>query len=149
MGAHSYDPGTAPSLLLWTIEIPEGSVQVDLDAGEATLHLQNLCSLFDAFTVPNSLNPLHPLGVVSGFMKSLRIQWSGIKRVEPPFTNHSTFRGSDFVETSARIELSIDSPATKPPFTPAAADGFEFEANPDSTVTNFAQIGHVNNGALF
>jgi hypothetical protein len=132
---------------MWTIEIPEGSVHVDLDAGEATLHLQNLCSLFDAFTVPNSLNPLHPMGIVSGFMKSLRIDWSGIKRVQS-FNNHSTFRG-EFVETSARIELTIDSPATKPPFTPAAEDGFEFVADPSTTVTNFAQIGHESNGSLF
>jgi len=147
LGPHSYDPGTAPSLLLWTIEIPEGSVHVDLHAGEATLDLHNVCSLFDAFTVPNSLNPLHPLGLVSGFMKSLRIEWSGIKSMLS-FNNHSTFRG-DFVETSARIELSINSPASKPPFTPAPEDGFEFEADPATTITNFAQIGHENNGSLF
>ena len=147
MGPHSYDPGTAPSFLLWTIEVPEGSVHVDLDSGEATLHLKNLCSLFDAFTVANSLNPLHPMGLVTSAMKSLRIEWSGIKRVRS-FTNHSTFRG-DFVETSARIELDIATPATKPPFTPAADDGFEFEADPATTVTNFAQIGHENNGTLF
>jgi hypothetical protein len=147
LGPHSYDPGTAPSFLLWTIEVPEGSVHVDLDSGEATLHLKNLCSLFDAFTVANSLNPLHPMGLVTSVMKSLRIEWSGIKRVRT-FNNHSTFRG-EFVETSARIELDITTPATKPPFTPGAQDGFEFEANPDSTITNFAQIGHENNGALF
>jgi hypothetical protein len=147
LGPHSYDPGTAPSFLLWTIEVPEGSVHVDLDSGEATLHLKNLCSLFDAFTVANSLNPLHPMGLVTSAMKSLRIEWSGIKRVRS-FTNHSTFRG-DFVETSARIELDIATPATKPPFTPAADDGFEFEADPATTVTNFAQIGHENNGTLF
>ena len=147
MGPHSYDPGTAPSFLLWTIEVPEGSVHVDLDSGEATLHLKNLCSLFDAFTVANSLNPLHPMGLVTSAMKSLRIEWSGIKRVRS-FTNHSTFRG-DFVETSARIELSINSPATKPPFTPTPQDGFEFEADPATTVTNFAQIGHENNGTMF
>jgi hypothetical protein len=80
-------------------------------------------------------------------MKSLRIHWSGIKRVRS-FNNHSTFRG-EFVETSARIELTIDTPATKPPFTPAAQDGFEFVADPSTTVTNFAQIGHESNGALF
>ena len=147
MGAHSYDPGTAPSFLLWTIEIPKGSVHVDVDAGEATLDLHNVCSLFDAFTVANSLNPLHPMGLVTSFMKSLRIEWSGIKRMRS-FTNGSTFRG-DFVETSARIELDIATPATKPPFTPAADDGFEFEADPATTVTNFAQIGHENNGSLF
>ena len=31
------------------------------------------------------------------------------------------------------------------PFTPTAQDGFEFVADPKSTVTNFAQIGHEHN----
>jgi hypothetical protein len=147
LGAHSYDPGTAPSLLLWTVEIPEGNVHVDLDAGEATLHIENRCDVFDAFTVPNSLNPLHPLGLVTGFLRSMRVHWSGVKKVRS-FNNHSTFRG-DFLETSARIELTIRTPSTNPPFTPGAQDGFEFVADPETTDTHFAQIGHENNGALF
>ena len=147
MGPHSYDPGTAPSLLLWTVDIPKGSVNIDLDRGEATLHLQNLCNLFDAFTVPNSLNPVHPLGLVSGFLRSLRIEWSGIKNVRS-FNNGSTFRGH-FLETSASIELVIGSPSTKPPFTPSSQDGFEFVADPATSETHFAQIGHESNGALF
>jgi len=80
LGPHSYDPGTAPSLLLWTIEIPNGSVDVDLKEGEATLHLKNVCQVFDAFTVPSSLNPLHPLGLVSGMLESLSIHWTGISK---------------------------------------------------------------------
>ena len=147
MGPHSYDPGTAPSLLLWTVEIPKGSVNIDLDDGEATLHLENRCDLFDAFTVPNSLNPVHPLGLVSGFLKSMRVHWSGIKNVRS-FNNGSTFRGH-FLETSATIELTLNTPSTKPPFTPVPEDDFEFVANPASSETHFAQIGHENNGALF
>ena len=132
---------------MWTIEIPPGNVHVDLDAGEATLQIDNRCELFDAFTVPNSLNSMHPLGLVGGFLKSMRVHWSGVKRVQS-FNNHSTFRG-DFLETSARIELKISTPASKPPFTPGAQDGFEFIADPDTSAVNFAQIGHENNGALF
>jgi hypothetical protein len=43
----------------------------------------------------------------------------------------------------------VRTPHTKPPFTPAPQDGFQFVADPASTVSNFAQIGHESNGALF
>ena len=64
------------------------------------------------------------------------------------FTNGATFRG-DFVENSAAIELTVATPPTNPPFTPAAQNGFRFIADPKTTVTDFAQIGRENNGALF
>jgi hypothetical protein len=147
LGLHSYDPGVSPTLGLWTIEIPDGSVEVGLHEGEAVLHLENVCRVFDAFTVPNSLNPLHPLGLVSAFLKSLHIEWKGIT-TKRSFNNGSTFRG-DFVENSATIAVTVSTPETKPPFTPTAQNGFQFVANPASTVSNFAQIGHENNGALF
>ena len=67
-----------------------------MDEGEAVLHIENVCRVFDAFTVPNSLNPLHPLGLVSAFLKSLRIQWKGITNMRS-FNNGSTFdRGGHF-----------------------------------------------------
>jgi hypothetical protein len=147
LGPHSYDPGTTPSLLLWTIAVPPGNVHVDLDAGEASLHINNQCELFDAFTVPNSLNQMHPLGLVSGFLRSMHVHWSGIKRVRS-FNNHATFRG-EFLETSARLELKVKTPSTRPPFTPGAQDGFEFVADPATSDVHFAQIGHESNGGLF
>jgi hypothetical protein len=132
---------------LWTIEIPKGSVEVDLHEGEAVLHLENVCRVFDAFTVPNSLNPLHPLGLVSAFLKSLRIEWKGITK-KRSFNNGTSFAG-DFVENSATIAVTVRTPETKPPFTPAPQNGFQFVADPASTVSNFAQIGRERNGALF
>jgi len=122
-------------------------VEVDLDSGEASLELQNVCSVFDAFTVPNSLNALHPLGLVSGAIKSLRIHWKGISN-KRSFSNGATFRGN-FVENSATISVTVNTPSTNPPFTPAPQDGFEFVADPTTTVSHFAQIGHENNGSLF
>jgi hypothetical protein len=133
---------------MWTIEIPEGSVDVDLDEAEATLHLENVCSVFDAFTVPSSLNPLHPLGLVSGMIESLSIQWKGISK-KLSFSNGKTFRGDFIQSVAAPISVTVTTPSTKPPFTSAAQDGFEFVANSATTVTNFAQIGHENNGSLF
>ena len=148
LGPHSYDPGVSPALLFWTIEIPEGSVQVDLDEAEATLHLENVCSVFDAFTVPNSNNPMHPLGLVSAVFKSLIIHWSGITR-KWSFNNGSNFRGDFIQSVSAPIAVTASTPSTKPPFTPSPQDGFEFISDPKTTVTNWAQIGHENNGALY
>ena len=120
---------------------------MDLSKGEAVLHIENLCNIFDAFTVPNSLNPLHPLGLVSAFIRSLRIRWTGIDNIRA-FNNHSTFRG-DFIENSATIELTVRTPSTDPPFTPSPQDGFQLVADSSTTVSTFAQIGQESNGALF
>jgi hypothetical protein len=133
---------------MWTIEIPEESVQVDLNSGEATVRLYNVCKVFDAFTVPSSLNPLHPLGLVSGMIQSLSIHWTGVSK-KLSFTNGQTFRGDFIQSVAAPISVTVTTPSTKPPFTPAAQDGFAFVADPKSTVTNFAQVGHENNGSLF
>ena len=122
-------------------------MEVDLDRGDAVLHIENVCRVFDAFTVPNSLNPVHPLGLVSAFLKSLRIEWKGITK-RSSFNNGTSFAG-DFVENSAAIAVTVRTPDTKPPFTPTSQNGFQFVADPASTVSHFAQIGHERNGALF
>jgi len=147
LGPHSYDPGISQTLVVWTTPIDEDSVQVDLAKGEALLKLDRLCSAFDAFTVPNSFDPLHALGFVGAVIQSLRIRWKGITATRS-FNNGSTFRANS-VETNATIALTVETPATKPPFTPSAKDGFRFVADPSSTVTQFAQIVHENNGALY
>jgi hypothetical protein len=148
LGPHSYDPGISPALLFWTIPIPEDSVEVDLGAATAVLRLENVCEVFDAFTVPNSFNTLHPLGFVSGLVRSLRIQWSGITKLWT-FDNGKNFRGSFIQSVEAPIEVTVTTPATKPPFTPSPQDGFAFTSDPKTTVTNWAQIGHEANGALY
>ena len=122
-------------------------MEVNLNTGEAILAIENVCSVFDAFTVPSSLDPLHPLGLVSAVVRSLRIRWRGINR-RKAFNNGSTFRGN-FIENSATMEVTVITPSTKPPFTPAAQDGFRFVADAGTTITEFAKIGHENNGALF
>jgi hypothetical protein len=130
------------------VEIPEGSVQADLDSGEATLHLQNVCSVFDAFTVPNSFDVHHALGLVGAVVESLNIHWTGIKR-KLSFSNGVNFRATSVESVAAPMSVTTSTPASKPPFTPTAKNGFEFVSDPTSTVTNFALIAQVNNGALF
>jgi hypothetical protein len=107
-----------------------------------------VCSVFDAFTVPNSFDPLHALGFVGAVIRSLRIHWTGISK-KWSFNNGSTFRG-DFIQSGAApIAVTVSTPATKSPFTPTVHDGFEFTSDPPTTVTHWAQIGHENNGALY
>jgi hypothetical protein len=148
LGLHSYDPGISQALVVWSTPIPEDSVEVDLDAGEAILHLKKVCSVFDAFTVPNSFDPLHALGFVGAVVRSLRIHWTGIGKIWT-FDNGSTFRGDFIQSVAAPIAVTVETPATKPPFTPTAKDGFEFTSDPVTTAVHFAQIGHENNGALY
>jgi len=65
------------------------------------------------------------------------------------FSNATSRFTGDFIENSATIAVTTTTRTTKPPFTPTAQDGFHFIADPATTVSNFAQIGHENNGALF
>ena len=56
----------------------------------------------------------------------------------------------DSIENSATIKGTVTTlSSTKPPSTPAPQDAFESVADPTTTVTQFAPIGHENNGSLF
>lgn len=149
MGPHSYDPGIIPSQLLWTVAIPNGSVKVDLDSGDAAFEFHNLRRVFDVFTVPNSFDTAHAQGFVSAAVERLRITWAGVKARNNNFTSpDGTFAG-DFVQSNkASIEVTVATPATEPPFTPAARHGFEFVSDPKTTVVEFAQIGRERNGTM-
>jgi hypothetical protein len=148
-GPHSYDPGTSPTLLFWTIQIPNHAVEIDLDEGTAVLSLKNICSVFDSFTVANSLDIRHALGFVGAVVESLRVEWSGITKSFLSFSSTAEKFTGNFFETSAKIAVTTRTPATSPPFTPAVQDGFRFVSDPTTTVTNFAQIGSERNGLFF
>ena len=147
-GPHSYDPGISPTLLFWTIQVPDDAVVIDLQAGTATLNLQNTC-VHDVFTVPNSFDITHALGFVGAVIKSLQIQWSGVIQSFLNFSSSAEQFAGDFFQTSATIAVTTNTPATNPPFTPSPEDGFQFVADPTTTVTNFAQIGMERNGLFF
>lgn len=149
MGPHSYDPGISPTGLFWTIRVPHDSVKVDFDEGVAVLRLENACDVFDAFEVLNSFDITHALGFVGGIINSLRIRWSGVTRSVPGFSDPINHFAGDFLETSAAIQVTATTPASQPPFTPTAQDGFRFIADPTTVIVNFAQIGKERNGAFF
>jgi hypothetical protein len=113
-----------------------------LGKGAASLELTNI-PVFDAFTVPNSLNPAHPLGIVPAIINSLHIEWSGVTDRDEFSDPTDAFAGL-FLEDSATIEVT----ATTPPS--LGKHGFKFVSDPAATTTtNFAQVGHDHNGMFF
>jgi len=142
LGPHSYDPGVSPNGVFWATAIPEDSVEVHLGKGAASLHVTDI-SVFDAFTIPNSLNPLHPLGRVPATINSLDIEWSGVTRRLQFSDEANTFAGF-FLENSATIEVSVTTPPSP------GRHGFSFVSDPASTsIRNFAQVAHDHNGSFF
>ena len=139
---HSYDAAVSPTLVMWVTPIPEGGAKSDLDAGTAELHVRNVCSVFDAFSVANSLTPTHPLGnIVSAVIDSLDMQWSGVTRSIIGFGDPVNQFSGDFFETSATIAVTA---TTKK----STGHGFRFVSSA-TTKVNFAQIGRETNGAFF
>ena len=142
LGLHSYDPGIAAgSLVMWAASYPAGSADVDVNGQTAELLVHRVC-VFDAFTVPNSFDPAHALGIFSAIINSMKIKWSGVTRSVPGFSDATNkFRG-DFFECSATIAVSATTPKD-------TGHGFHFESDPATTHTNFAQFGTEHNGVFF
>jgi hypothetical protein len=116
---------------------------VDLAAGTAELHAQNICAVFDAFTVANSFSPNRPLGYVSGRIESVDIKWSGIVKSFIGINDTVNHFAGDFYQI-ANVTIAVTA------ITPVSAGrGFRFVSDPASTVVNYAQIGNERNGVFF
>ena len=132
----------AGSLVLWGVEYPADSGHVDIRRETARLSVHDVCSVFDVFTVPNSFDPTHALGIFSAVIHSMRIDWSGVTRRVIGFSDPTNqFRG-DFFECSATIRVSVTTPRE-------TGHGFHFESDPATTHTEFAQFGREQNGVFF
>jgi hypothetical protein len=148
LGAHSWDGGLSPTSVFWALSIPNGSAQVNLDAGTASLHIENLC-VFDAFIVPNSIAGVNrSVNLVKGIINSVQIDWSGIISVDTANQPDNQMRGK-FVENIAKISVTATTPKTA--ITSLSnGHGFQFASDPASTsVSNFAQIGFEQNGVFY
>jgi hypothetical protein len=122
--------------------IPEDGAKIDLDDGTAELHVRNICSVFDAFSVANSLTPTHPLGnIVSAVIESLDLKWSGVTRSIIGFGDPVNQFSGDFFETSASIRVTATTRKS-------TGHGFRFVSSA-TTKLNFAQIGRETNGVFF
>ena len=128
---------------MWTTPVPEGSTRFDLEDGRASLRAENICSVFDAFTVGNSFSPSRPLGFVSGIIESVEIEMSGIKESHVGFSDPKNQFAGDFFELSfATIAVTAVTPVS-------TGHGFRFVSDPASTVVNFAQVAKERNGVFF
>ncbi len=96
----------------------------------------------DQFTVPNSLNPAHPLGHAPAVINSMTINWGDAKR-KVEFSDPINMFAGLFVEGSAQIDVTATTPPT------LTHHGFKFVSTPGTTITNFAQVGHDHNGSFF
>src|SRR5262249_31604413 len=142
-GPHSYDPGImAGSLVFWGTPLPHGSGMGNVRRGIARLRAQNLCSAFDGFTGPNSLDPTHSLGIFSAVIDSLMIERSIATSSRRGISDPTNQLRGDFLECSATIEVSVTAP-------PETGPGFHFESDPATTHTDFAQFGIEHNGVFF
>ncbi len=123
--------------------MPEGSARVDLAAGTAELHAENICAVFDAFTVANSFSPDRPLGYASGRIDSIDLKWSGVTKSflgVHDTTNH--FMGNFFQMGNVTIAVTATTPKS-------TGHGFRFVSDPSTTTVNYAQIGSESNGSFF
>jgi len=138
----------SPTTVFWAVRIPNGSAKVDLDRGTASLHVENLC-VFDAFTIPNSVQGVNrAVNQVLGIINSLRIEWSGITKMETANQPVNKMRGT-FVEGTAAVAVTATTPSTMVT-TLSNGHGFRFVSDPASTsVKNFALIGQEQNGVFF
>lgn len=116
---------------------------MDLVGGTASLKANNICAVFDAFTVANSLSPSRPLGFVSGMISSVDLRWSGVTKSFLGIhdsTNH--FMGDFFQIGNVTIAVTATTPIS-------TGHGFRFVSDPASTTVNYAQIGSESNGSFF
>ena len=115
---------------------------MSLDRGTADLHVRNVCSVFDVFTVENSLTPTRPLGnIVSAVIESLDIHWGGITRSILGFSDPVNQFSGDFFETSVNFHVSVRTEQS-------TGHGFRFVSSA-LTKIDFAQFGRERNGAFF
>jgi hypothetical protein len=123
--------------------VPEGSGEVDLDDGTAEFHAENICAVFDAFTVPNSISPDRPLGFVSGRIDSVEIKWRGVTKSFMGVHDATNHFSGDFLQIGM---VTIAVTATTPKTT---GHGFRFVSDPATTKVNYAEIGRERNGVFF
>jgi hypothetical protein len=144
LGPHAYIPGTSPTGVLWTTPVPEHSITINLEEGTASLRLRHVL-LFDYFTVPNSLDPVHLKGVAAATLHTLQVEWSGVTQHHEYNDLTSTFAGV-FLETAARISVVVTTSAVPK----HDIHGFKFVSDPlETSSSSFAEIGQEQNGAFF
>jgi hypothetical protein len=120
------------------VAIPDSDVQVNLGAGRAEMHVQNLPT-DDYFKLPNALadgpeiDATISFDVVWSIPISRRLNFQNSTAIDP-------FAG-EFVENQATVSWSASN-----------ENGFSFTSNPGNASTSvdvFNELSHVSNGIFF
>src|SRR5690348_13975913 len=130
---HDFNPGIRESGLFWTVPVPEDALEVDFEAGFATLSLHD----FDTEDYHNLENALKDGPEVDASV-SFDMKWTATGK---------RFNVSDPVHTFAgRYNLAtvdINWSATVP------KTGFSFTSNPASNAQKKSVFGRERNGIFF
>jgi hypothetical protein len=118
----------------WTAVLPSDNVNVDLDAGTATLEVHNI-HLKDYFDFENAL--IGDIGHPTPAVVSFKVVWNAAGGVNVFNNAAQQFRG-EFRDTSAHMEYS------------GRAGDFEFQSAPlVSSTTVAAELGRESNGSFY
>jgi len=131
---HDFNPGITQSGLFWTTVAPADSVQVNLNAGTATLEL-DLEHMKDFFNLENALvgGGARPNPAIVSF----KVQWTSVGPAIQFDNAAQSFRGT-FRNAMAQMEWT------------ARSGDFEFESAPLATsTTDAAELGQESNGSFY
>jgi len=126
--------------LFWTIALPEGSVDVHLGEGTATMEAADV-PIFDYGNIPNSLFGGQP--GIPGTV-SFKIVWNvasrpvNVRNTDPVFGG---YRGQ-FIRSTASKAAMMEWSGT--------VGDLQFKSDPLATSSSvFAELGHEQNGSFF
>jgi len=131
---HDFNPGIEQNGLFWTAILPASAVQVDLNAGTATLEAHDL-HMKDYGDLENSITGYAGQPVPS--VVSFKVEWTATGGVNNWNNAAQKFRGR-FREAVAQMEYKI------------RTVDFDIESAPlaDST-TAAAELGEESNGSFY
>jgi hypothetical protein len=118
--------------LFWTIAIPDGAVEADLEDAEARLHMSNL-SIADYVSIPNGL--FHFASPSAGKV-SFDIRWFDELKRDSTNKPDLPFR-QEYVQTKAHISWS------------GTTANDHFRSTAGAQTVEFAQIANERNGFFY
>ena len=135
---HEINPTQFPPVgLFWTIEVPEHSVQVELEKGNASLQAFDV-PIIDYGTGPNALFGGGPKAIPGSV--SFRVVWSGMQERVDVRNTDPVFGGftGQFIRNKAQMEWT------------AVVGDYRFVSDPlQTSSSSFAEIGSEQNGSFF
>ena len=131
---HDFNPGITQNGLFWTVVLPADNVQVNLDAGTATLEVHDIhIKDYHSFENAQLGNGPQPVPAVASF----KVQWTASGGVNVFNNAAQKFRG-EFRTAAAKMEYSI------------RTGDFDLLSAPlASSSTVAAELGRESNGSFY